>query len=72
MNVPTDAALLVKNLRFLDLDLLTDWPDVTSSTFRAGKALQVTQKNRVKCAEFVLFKLFELWNPVSAKFVRWC
>lgn len=72
MNVPTDAALLVKNLRFLDLDLSQQWPDLNASTFRAGKSSQVTQKHRIKCAEFVLFKLFELWDPVSAKFVRMC
>lgn len=70
MNVPSDAALLVKNLRFLNLDLQTEWPDVTVDTFRAGKHAQVTQKERIRCAEFILYKLFELWDYPTAKFVR--
>jgi len=70
MSVPSDAALLVRNLRLLNLDLQTGWPDVTIDTFRAGKNAQVTQKERVKCAEFILYKLFELFDYPTAKFVR--
>lgn len=69
MNAPSDAALLVKNLRFLDLDLQADWPGIAASTFRVSKNAQVTQKDRLRCAEFVLYKLFELWDYPSTKFV---
>lgn len=69
MNVPSDAALLVKNLRFLDLDLQPDWPGITGDTFRVSKNAQVKQKDRLRCAEFVLYKLFELWDHALTKFV---
>lgn len=70
MSVPSDAVSLVRNLRLLNLDLQTDWPNVNVETFRAGKNAQVTQKERVKCAEFILYKLFELFDLPTAKFVR--
>lgn len=70
MNVPSDAALLVKNLRFLDLNLQPDWPHVTVETFRAGSNARITQKERIRCAEFILYTLFERWDYPTAKFVR--
>jgi hypothetical protein len=69
MNVPSAAALLVKILRFLELDLQPDWLNVTTNSFRVSKNAQVTQKDRLRCAEFVLYKLFELWDYASTKFV---
>jgi len=69
MNVPSDGVLLVKNLRFLDLNLLPDWPNVTAETFRASRNAPVAQKDRLRCAEFVLFRLFERWDNAIAKFV---
>jgi len=69
MNMPSDGALLVKNLRFLDLDLLPDWPNVTAETYRASRNAPLAQKDRLRCAEFVLFRLFEQWDNATAKFV---
>jgi len=70
MSVPSDATLLVRNLRLLNLDLTTDWPNVNIETFRAGTSARVTQKERVKCAETILYKLFEIFDYPTAKFVR--
>lgn len=65
--VPSDAALFLRNLRLLDLDRLPDWPGATVDTFRVGKDVLVAQKDRVRAAEWVLYRLFEIWDPKETK-----
>jgi hypothetical protein len=55
-------ALFLKNLKLLDLDLLPDWPGVSSETFSTGTTAQ-GQKKRIQCVEWVLYQLFALWDP---------
>ncbi|OAQ65847.1 hypothetical protein VFPPC_07488 [Pochonia chlamydosporia 170] len=55
---------LFTNLRLLDLDTSPGWPDVTVDTF-AATGVQ-GQKRRVRCVEWILVKLFELWNEEEA------
>ncbi|KAK2616328.1 hypothetical protein QQS21_000762 [Conoideocrella luteorostrata] len=54
-------SIFLTNLRLLDLDLLPDWPDVTTKTF-AATGVQ-GQKRRIQCVEWVLVKLFGIWDP---------
>ncbi|KIW06134.1 uncharacterized protein PV09_03297 [Verruconis gallopava] len=56
------AELLVINLRLLDLHLRDDWPGITAKTF-STKDTQQSQKLRIKCTEWMLYRLFELWDP---------
>ncbi|KAF1960742.1 hypothetical protein CC80DRAFT_590093 [Byssothecium circinans] len=59
---PSDIKLFVTNLRLLDLDLRNDWPGITVQTFSARNA---DQKQRIGAAEWSLFRLFEIWDPVE-------
>jgi hypothetical protein len=55
---------LFTNLRLLDLDTLPDWPDVRFDTF-TGPGVQ-GQKRRVQTVEWILVRLFELWDGEEA------
>ncbi|KAJ6790210.1 hypothetical protein PWT90_09451 [Aphanocladium album] len=55
-SIPT----LLTNLRLLDLDLLEDWPGITTATF-AGTTQN--HKRRVQAVEWALYRLFEIWDP---------
>ena len=68
-NVPLDTVLFVRNLRLLDLDRLPDWPNITPETFSISKDAVATQKARVQAAEWVLYRLFETWDPRETKAV---
>jgi hypothetical protein len=63
---PSFAELFLTNLRLLDFDLLPDWPDITSRTISTKDANQ-NQKQRIRCVEWALFRLFELWDPAEAR-----
>ena len=67
--VPPELTLFIRNLRFLDLDLLPDWPVITSQTFRPSKDAHLKQTGRVQCAEWALYRLFELWDANQTKTV---
>ncbi|KAG6041169.1 hypothetical protein E4U41_005807 [Claviceps citrina] len=54
-------SVFLTNLRLLDLDLLPDWPCITMDTF-ATTGVQ-GQKTRIQRVEWVLVKLFEIWDP---------
>lgn len=59
---PSAADLWLRNLRMLDLDRLSDWPSkVTTQTFRDDDVR--TRKGRARRAEWILYRLFELWDP---------
>jgi hypothetical protein len=58
----SSAAILLRNLRLLDLDEEFDWPAISHETFAANDAVQ-NQKRRVRSAEWVLYKFFEILDP---------
>jgi hypothetical protein len=66
---PSDIKLFVTNLRLLNLHLRSDWPNITVQTFSSKNA---DQKQRMGAAEWGLFRLFEMWNPVETSQVRTC
>ena len=59
---PTNGELLVKNLRLLDLDEEFDGPNVQSRTFAEVSTVD-KRPSRTKAAYWILYKLFEAWNP---------
>lgn len=63
----SDVKLFVTNLRLLDLDRRTDWPQITVQTFSAKSA---DQKQRIGAVEWALFRLFEIWDPQETGQVR--
>ena len=67
---PTTFDLLSRNIRFLNLDLLIDWPGLNQDTFAFKDDIRAKSKARFKCAEWLLFRLFELWDPQVTKAVR--
>lgn len=58
---PGPIATFVRCLRLLDLDLLEDWPGISEQTFSTITVRQNLQ-TRIKCVEWSLFRLFELWS----------
>ncbi|KAG5954856.1 hypothetical protein E4U58_007432 [Claviceps cyperi] len=62
---PPPLSVFLTNLRLLNLDLLPDWPDITISTFSTTGVQG--QKRRVQCVEWVLVKLFEIWDPEETR-----
>ena len=58
--------LFVANLRLLDLDQLPDWPSITSRSFSTRDGQQ-NQKQRIRCVEWTLYRLFELWDPEETR-----
>lgn len=63
--------LFVTNLRLLDLDKRSDWPGITVQTFSTRDAQQ-NQKNRLRCVEWALYRLFEIWDAEEARDVSPC
>ncbi|KAF2433585.1 hypothetical protein EJ08DRAFT_658104 [Tothia fuscella] len=63
---PTVAEIFVTNLRLLDLDLRQDWPAITARTF-STKDAQQNQKQRTRCTEWALYRLFEIWDPEETR-----
>ncbi len=54
------------NLRLLDLDKSPDWPGFTAHVFSTKEAQQ-NQKNRIRCIEWALYRLFEIWDAEETK-----
>ena len=61
-----DADILIRNLRLLDLDEEFDWPHIKRETFAASDSIR-NQRSRVRAAEWILYKLFEIWEPQETK-----
>ncbi|MCJ1434559.1 hypothetical protein MMC27_003928 [Xylographa pallens] len=57
-----DGEILLRNLRLLDLDDDFDWPAISKDTFTASDTIK-NQNRRIRRAEWILYKLFEIWNP---------
>lgn len=72
LQYPSNGTILLNNLRCLDLDRLPDWPGVTPHTFSARNkdTSFSTQKERIHAAEWVLFRLFQIWDADEASKVR--
>ncbi len=66
---PGNITTFVRCLRLLDLDLRDDWPGVRENLF-SGKSLQQNLQQRVKCVEWSLYRLFEIWDAAYTKDVR--
>ncbi|KAI1306900.1 HAUS augmin-like complex subunit 6 N-terminus-domain-containing protein [Xylaria venustula] len=67
--IPTctsNVLLFLTNARLLDLDLESDWPDITPTTFSAKDA-PGGQKKRIQCVEWALYQLFSLWDHNDAQ-----
>lgn len=63
---PSLIATYVRCLRLLDLDQLEDWPVISEDTFSTISAKQNLQ-SRIKCVEWSLYRLFELWSPSETR-----
>ena len=64
-----NVVTFVRCLRLLDLDLRDDWPGAHEQLFSA-KGSQQNLQQRVKCVEWSLYRLFEIWDPAYTKEVR--
>ncbi|KAL8703631.1 MAG: hypothetical protein Q9201_003201 [Fulgogasparrea decipioides] len=64
-NATSSVSTFITNLRLLDLDHLDDWPDAHEGLF-AAKGARENQRQRVRCVEWALYRLFEIWNPKEA------
>ena len=63
---PSPIATFVRCLRLLDLDQLEDWPGISEHTFSTLSAKRNLQA-RIKCVEWSLYRLFELWSPSESR-----
>ncbi|KAL8993300.1 MAG: hypothetical protein Q9169_006449 [Polycauliona sp. 2 TL-2023] len=60
------VSTFITHLRLLNLDQLEDWPVVTEELF-APKHVREHQKQRIRCVEWALYRLFEKWNPKDTR-----
>lgn len=66
---PGNIATFIRCLRLLDLDLRDDCPGLHERLF-STKNSQQNLHQRVKCVEWGLYCLFEIWDPGYTKDVR--
>jgi hypothetical protein len=66
---PGNVMTFLRCLRLLDLDPRDDWPSVHEQLF-LEKVSQQNLQQRVKCVEWTLYCLFEIWDPAYTKYVR--
>ncbi|KAI9821178.1 MAG: hypothetical protein M1827_003912 [Pycnora praestabilis] len=57
----SDLVVFLTNLRLLGLDHRSDWPSISTHTFSTKEPGQ-SQRTRIRCVEWVLYRLFEIWN----------
>ncbi len=57
----SNIAVFLKNLRLLNLDQRCDWPSICTESF-STKGAQQNQKHRIRCTEWALYRLFEIWD----------
>ncbi|KAL6246330.1 hypothetical protein RBB50_006566 [Rhinocladiella similis] len=61
-------SIFVHALHLLDLDLLPDFPPtLTQLTLRSTPKAPSNLQQRVKCVEWALFRLFEIYDPVETR-----
>ena len=68
---PSLGELFLTNLRLLNLDRKEDWPNITARTYATKDGPAQNQKLRIRCSEWALFRLFELWDPEETRDVIW-
>lgn len=61
-----NVSAFVTNLRLLDLDKSSDWPGLTAHVLNTKEAQQ-NQKHRIRCIEWALYRLFEIWDAEETK-----
>ncbi|KIW19751.1 hypothetical protein PV08_00325 [Exophiala spinifera] len=63
------VSIFIHTLHLLDLDLLPDFPAaLTESTLRSSaKVAPSNLQQRVKCVEWALYRLFEMYDPVETR-----
>lgn len=62
----SSIAIFISALHLLDLDTLKDWPSITISTFQ-GKSTSQSLQAKIKATEWVLYQLFQIYSPESAR-----
>ncbi|KAI9875492.1 MAG: hypothetical protein M1830_008411 [Pleopsidium flavum] len=62
----SNITVFLRNLRLLNLDHSQDWPSITALSFSTRSAQQ-NQKNRIRCVEWALYHLFEIWNAEESR-----
>ena len=67
----SNISLFLSNLRLLELDTRPDWPGVSAKIFDPKDVTQ-NQKKRISCVEWILFRLFQMLDPVMTRDVRLC
>ncbi|MCJ1277828.1 hypothetical protein MMC21_005642 [Puttea exsequens] len=66
MQAHTSISTFLTNIHLLDLNRQEDWPTITSQTFTAKNTLE-NEKTRIRCVEWALYRLFELWDPEETR-----
>ena len=64
-----DVDVLFTNLRLLNLDKQDGWKEISAQTLTTRDA-GPNQKLRIQGAEWILYHLFDIWNPEEAADVR--
>ena len=57
----SNIAVFLRNLRLLNFDQHSDWPSICPESF-STKGAQQNQKHRIRCVEWGLYRLFEIWD----------
>lgn len=65
----SNITVFLRNLRLLNLHRHADWPSICADTFSTKGAHQ-NQKKRIRCVEWALYHLFEVWDIEETQDVR--
>lgn len=57
----SNITVFLRNLYLLNLDQHFDWPSICTESF-STKGAQQNQKHRIRCTEWALYRLFEIWD----------
>lgn len=63
-----NITVFLRNLRLLNLDVKDDWPFPNADCF-SSKGLQQNPRDRIRCIEWALYHLFEIWDPEETRSV---
>lgn len=64
----SSLAVFVRNLQLLRLDCHDDWPGITVRSLAPSSQ---NQRQRIKAIEWALYHLVAIWDPETARDVRW-
>ena len=54
-------SIFLTNVQLLDLDRRDDWAPINAQTFTRKNTLE-NEKTRIRCVEWALYRLFEIWD----------